>query len=160
MRRLMMIPLIALAAGRAAAGPLTADEAVKIALQHSSQIVQSDANLLSARSGMWSAYAGVLPQVSAAYSRNGSSTGERTGSSIVGAVVTPSTSTYDAVSYSGSGGLSGSWGVLNLSTWSNWSAARQGMTSARYSQAATRASVALATRTQFYQVVQAMHRRS
>jgi outer membrane protein TolC len=69
----MLLPLLVLAAGsRVAADPLTADQAVKIALQHNTQVIQSNASILDARSGMWSAYSGVLPHVSVGGTRSGS----------------------------------------------------------------------------------------
>jgi outer membrane protein len=157
MRRLIVLSLLVLVPGSAVAAPLTADEAVKIALQHNSQIVQSDASLLTAKSGMWSAYAGVLPQVSAGLTRSTAYTGVTTGSTVFGNTITPSVSTYDTRSYGTTESVNGSWGLVNLSSWSYWSAARQGMRSAQYGAAATRSAVVFATKQQFYLVVQAMH---
>ena len=56
----------------AASAPLTADEAVKIALQKNSNIVQSEASVLSARGGLWSAYSQVVPSVALGATRSGS----------------------------------------------------------------------------------------
>ena len=65
---------------------MTADDAVKIALQKSGSIVRADANVLTARSGLWGAYSGVLPSVSADASRNGSFTHESRGTQAFGTI--------------------------------------------------------------------------
>ena len=154
MRRLILIPLLALAAGRVAAAPLTADEAVKIALQHNTQIIGANASLLDARSGMWRAYAGVLPTLSGSVSRTGAYTRETRGySGLTNTIINGGSSEF----YSSSQALNSRWTVLDLSSWTSWSSARQGMRSAEFQSAATRASVVLATKRQFYTVVQAMH---
>jgi outer membrane protein len=145
MRRLILVPLLALVAGRVAAAPLTADEAVKIALQHNTQVVNSQASLLDARAGMWRAYAGVLPTLSASVVRSRSYLREDNGT------------TVDIEGYTTTQSLTSRWNVLDLSAWTGWSSARQGQRSADYQAAATRASVVLSTKTQFYTVVQAMH---
>ena len=69
MRRLLGLTLLAsiVLSGRSFAAPLTADDAVKIALQRSTSIINSEASVLDAKSGVWSAYSGVLPNVSANY---------------------------------------------------------------------------------------------
>jgi outer membrane protein TolC len=159
MRRLILVPLLALAAGRVAAAPLTADEAVKIALQHNTQIIQANASLLDAKAGMWRGYSGVLPSLSASVSRGGTFTKETHGftySSTPPYEVIP-VSAFDAESYSTTQSLNARWAVLDLSAWTGWSSARQGMRSAEYQAAAARASVVLSTKQQFYTVVQAMH---
>jgi len=155
MRRSLMLLALLVPATRASAAPLTADEAVKIALLHNSQIVQAQAGRLTAKSSMWSAYSGVLPNVAVSGSRAGSKTDSTivTESNTLGSSGTQ----YDNRSYSTTAGISGSWGFLNLSNWSNWSAAKQGVRSADFSYAATRADVVLATKRQFYTVVQSMH---
>lgn len=174
MHRLSPIVPFLLAASVATAAPLTADEAVRIALQHNTQIVQSTANVLTAQGSMWSAYSGVLPRVSASASHSGSILdrvkgfadgmkdttvtllGQPTVVSIASGYHVP-TSYKGAETYTSSRGLTGSWDVLDFSAWSSLSSARSGMSAARYQQAATRADVVLATRRQFYQVVQSMH---
>ncbi len=157
MRRLKLIPLLVLAAGsRVAADPLTADQAVKIALQHNSQVIQSNASVLDARSGMWSAYSGVLPHVSAGASRSGSLTRESSGNQVFGSFSIPSSS-FNNEGYNGSYDVSGSWSLLNLSAWSSLSSARKGMQAAQLSQRATRADVVLGAKRQFYEVVKALH---
>jgi len=159
MRRafLIVIGLAAVSNVPAFAEPLTADGAVQIALQRSTQMIQANASVLDARGGLWSAYSGILPRVGGSIGRSGSFTEESSGSQAFGGFVTPSTSTYDAEGYSGSTDVSGTWSILNLSSWTSWSAARQGMRAANYGRAATRADVVLSTKRQFYEVVKAMH---
>jgi outer membrane protein len=139
----------------AAAQPvLTADDAVKMALQRNSQMINASADVLSARGGLYGAYAGVLPRVSAGLTRSGSRVDRASGSSLFGSFVTPSVTT-DRESYSTSPQLSGSWQLLNLSSIAGLSSARAGLKVSKLAREATRAEVALATRQQFYQVVQA-----
>lgn len=140
----------------AVAAPLTADEAVRIALQKSPSILQSEASVLSARSGLWSAYSRLMPGVSASANRDGSFTREATGTDAFGSF-TFSSSTFDQERYSGGYGLSGSWSLLNPSAFAGLSAARSGMKAANLGQQATRADVRLETRRRFYAVVKAMH---
>ncbi|MFN8588128.1 MAG: TolC family protein [Candidatus Eisenbacteria bacterium] len=125
---------------------MTADQAVQIALRQGTQAIQAEASLLDARSGLWSAYSGVLPHVSADASRSGGKTRESSPSGIT-----------DDRGYNGSYGLSGSWGVLNLSSWASVSSARRGSAAAKYERAATRAQIVLDTKRQFYEVVKSMH---
>jgi outer membrane protein len=153
MRRLIAVSLLVLAAGRADATPLTADEAVKLALQHNTQIVQSRAGVLDARSSLWRAYSGILPGVSASLTRSGAYTRETRTYDTNGLPL----SLRDAESHTTSQSVTGRWGILDLSAWAGWSAARKGMRAAEYSDASTRADVTLATKRQFYTVVQAMH---
>lgn len=140
----------------AVAAPLTADEAVRIALQKSPSILQSEASVLSARSGLWSAYSRVLPSVSADANRDGSFTREATGTQAFGSQTFPSSS-FDSERYSGGYGLSGQWSVFDPSAIAGLSSARSGMKAANLGQQATRADVRLETRRRFYAVVKAMH---
>jgi outer membrane protein len=159
MRRIVLLALAlaALETTPAAAAPLTADDAVKIALQHSTQMIQANASVLDARGGMWSAYSGILPRVSGSVGRSGSFTKLSSGSQAFGGFVTQPSSTYDAESFSGSTEVSGSWSILDLSSWTSWSAARQGARAANFDRSAARADVVLATKRQFYEVVKSMH---
>ncbi len=158
MRRFVMMGfLLAVVLPNAgSAEPLTADGAVKIALEHSTQMIQARASVLQARGGLWSGYANILPQVSGSMSRNGSFTRESSGTQAFGSNVFPS-STYDAEGYSSSTTISGNWSILDLSSWTSWSSARAGMRAANLDMRATRADVVLATKRQFYEVVKAMH---
>lgn len=154
---LSIVSVVAAASVSAAgADPLTADKAVSLALQHNSQVIGAEASVLTARGGMWSAYSGVLPHLSADASRSGSFTREASGTQAFGKIVFPSQS-FDNESYNGSYGLGGSWSLLDLSAWTSLSSARQGMRAAQFGQRATRADVVLATRQQFYEVVKAVH---
>jgi outer membrane protein TolC len=134
---------------------LTADQAVKMALERNSQIVIANAGVLSARAGLYGAYAGVLPRLSAELGRSGSRTDKASGSSQFGSVVTPSI-TQDRASYLTSPQLTASWPVFNLSSLAGLSSARAGLRASQLTRRATRADVALGTRQQFYQVVQAV----
>jgi outer membrane protein len=142
MRRFVLVALAlaAVTASTAQAAPLTADGAVKIALEKSTSVVQANASVLSARGGMWSAYSGVLPRVSASYSRGaiGASPG------------------FD-YSYSGTGRISGSWSILSPGNIAAWSSEKRAMKSALLSRDDVRAQVVLDTKQQFYEVVRAMH---
>lgn len=142
MRRVsvFVIALAAVSTLPASAASLTADGAVKIALQRSASLVQANAAVDGATAGLWGAYAGVLPRVSGSMSRSGSATDPP----------------YD-YSHGNSGGLSGSWSVLSLSNWSSVAGARANMSAAKLDRAAARADVVLATKRQFYEVVKSMH---
>jgi outer membrane protein TolC len=157
MRAVALLLLVALAVpATASAAPLTADEAVKIALEKSPGILQSQADVLSARSGLWGAYSRVLPSVSADASRSGSFLEEGTGSQAFGSIVVPSR-TLDAEQYNGSYGLSGTWSILDPSGIMGLSSARSGMKSAELGHKSARADVVLETKRRFYSVVKAMH---
>jgi len=138
----------------AAAPPLTADAAVQLALQHNSQVINSQADVLQARSGVYGAYSGVLPRVSASISRTGSWQDNSVGSEVVAGRVIPRNPT-DSDDYSTVPSLSGSWNVLNLSSISGLSSAKTDLAGAMLSRSATRNDIALATRRQFYEVVRA-----
>jgi outer membrane protein len=157
MRPAVLSLLIGLALPAAAiAAPLTADEAVRIALQKSPAILQSQASVLSARSGLWSAYSRVMPSLSADANRDGSFTREQSGTSAFGSQIF-SSSRVDAEQYSGSYGLSGQWSVLDPAGIFGLSSARSGMKAANLGQRATRADVRLETKRRFYTVVRAIH---
>jgi outer membrane protein len=140
--------------GAAAQPVLTADDAVKMALRRNSQIVNADAAVLGARGALYGAYAGALPHLSAGLSRSGSRADKASGSSLVGSFVTPS-ATSDRESHTTTPQLQGSWQLLNLSAIAGVSSACAGLKASQFARQATRADVALATRQQFYEVVQA-----
>lgn len=145
---LLSIAVSAVTAAHAAepgSGPMTADRAVQLALRQGTAAIQAEASMLDARSGLWSAYSGVLPHVSADATRSGGRTKES------------STGVTDDYGYSGSYGLSGSWGILDLSSWATVKSARSGSSAAKYDRAATRAQIVLDTKRQFYEVVKSMH---
>jgi outer membrane protein len=142
-----------LSASAAAQPVLTADEAVKLALQRNSQIINASADLLSARGSLYRAYAGVLPTVSAGLARTGSWNENKPGTqAFAGATFeTPIRSEI----YQTEPGLSANWNVLNLSALSALASARSGLQGTAWQRAATRNLVALLARQQFYEVVKA-----
>ena len=158
MRPMLLLALVMLAApGVGHTAPLTADEAVKIALQKNSSVINAEASVLSARSGLWSAYSGVVPSVSGDYSiqntkldPNGDLQAIQFGSS----TLFYRTRSFEQTNKSPS--LSASWSVLDLSNWSQLSSARQSMRGARLSKQATRNDIALEARRRFYGVVRAI----
>lgn len=142
-------------AGAAHGAALTADEAVKIALEKSTQIINAEAGIRDAKGGLYGAYGGVIPSLALSLSRTDSRTENSTGADYIGGVVIPRPLT-DTRFNSTTPSVSASWGILDLSSWAGLSSARQGLRAARLSRDATRADVALATRRQFYAVVQAI----
>ena len=162
MRPAVLVSLAALAALSslvplpAAAAPMTADDAVKIALQKSGSIVRANASVLNARSGLWGAYSFVMPSVSANARRSGSFTQESRGTDAFGSLVFPSRTT-DQEAYAGSYGFSGQWSVLDPSGIVGLSSARAGMKAAELGFKASRADVRLETKRRFYSTVKAMH---
>jgi outer membrane protein len=134
------------------AQPLTADQAVEIALKNSPDIANANANVQDASGSLLGAYSGVLPQGSASLSRSGSWARSRSGDQVFGGLVFPSDRT-DVDQYSTTPALSGSWSALNLSALSGLNAARNGLKAARLQRNAARNSLAFNTRRQFYEVV-------
>src|SRR5438552_3482241 len=103
---------------------LTADRAVKVALEKNTDVVNAEASILDARGGLYGAYSGLLPHISGSATRDASWTNHSVGNQAFGTIVTPSRNQYDGRFYSTTPGLSGSWSVLNLSALSGLSAAR------------------------------------
>src|SRR5439155_24455994 len=100
-------------------------------------------------------YSGLLPRLSASYSRSALSIDHQSGRRIVGGVLSPPI-TNDFDSYSTVPAISGSWTVLNLSSITGFRAAQSGLKAARLQKTSTRQDVALSTRRQFYEVVKAV----
>lgn len=144
----------ALAAPHAGAEILTVDRAVQLALKQGSQAIQSEAGVLDAKGGVWSAYSGVLPHVSAAASRGLGITNYKPGEQVFGAFAIPQPARRE--SYSTTPSISGSWSFLNLSSLSNLSAARSGLKSSELQRTAARQEIAFNARRQFYEVVKAI----
>src|SRR5438552_5378154 len=152
----LTLTISALLAASAVSAPLTVDEAVKMALTNSSQVVGAEAALLDARSGLYRSYAGVLPQVQLLATRNASIREQLRGTqSFSGILFT--TDRQDFTGYTNSPTLSGTWNFLDLTSLENLSSARSGLNAANLSQKATRQVVALDARQKFYQVVKAIH---
>lgn len=142
--------------GAAAQAPLTADRAVQLALEHNSQIINANADVLSARSAAYGAWSAVLPSVGASLTRSGSQTRDQRGTAVVGGQTTLPNTTPEYDFYSTTPELSGAWSVLNLSSLANVASARAGLQSAQWQRQATRSAVALQARQQFYEVVKAV----
>jgi len=142
----------------AAAGsqPLTAERAVQIALQKSTSVVNAMAGVVDARGGVYGAYSGVMPQVSASWSRGVSKTTQQTGTQLFGTLAFASPPT-DIESYSITPQVTGQWSILNLSNLSSVSAARSGLKASQHGLQAARSDVALETRRRFYNAVSAVH---
>jgi outer membrane protein TolC len=145
-------------AATAAAEPLTADRAVQLALQKNTQVIGAEAGVLDARGGLYSSMSGVLPQFRGSISRFNSTTENQTseGVEFIGGTPFAYSSETDFESHGTTPSVSGSWSVLNLSSWMGLSSARNGLKAARQSRQATRNDVALSARRQFYEVVKAI----
>ncbi len=138
------------------AGTLTADRAVQIALRESPQVVQARAAEIDARSGLNSAFSGVLPHVSVAYGRTDTWTKSTAGQRLV-AGVPFAVSAATEHDYSTAPSVTGTWNVLDFSNLVGVSSAHQALRGARLGRDATANDVALSVRRQFYTVVQAYH---
>ncbi len=154
-----VLPALTLLLAVASASParsadLTADEAVRIALLRNSQAISAEASVLDARGGLWGAYAGVLPSVSANYSytRTVADPSDRTQTTYFGPVPVDYR-TISSTSTTTSPSITGRWSLIDLSSWSSLSSARQGMAAAQASRQSTRQDVILETRRRFYDVV-------
>jgi outer membrane protein TolC len=148
---------VALGAGAAEGQtPLTAERAVQLALEHNSQIINANADVLSARSSAYGAWAAVLPSVGASLTRSGAQTRNQSGTVVVAGQTTFPNSTPEYDVYATTPELSGAWSVLNLSSIANVASARAGLQSVQWQRRATRSSVALQAREQFYEVVKAV----
>ncbi len=144
-----------LAPGDATAEILTADRAVQVALQKSTQSVQAEASVLDARASLLGAYSGLLPNLSASATRSGSWTDHSQGSSAFGIQSFPF-NTYDSEGYVTTPTVRAGWSVLNLSSWTSFRAAGAGLKAARHQRNSARSDIALGVRRQFYEVVQAV----
>src|SRR5262245_28218285 len=109
--------LLMLAAAPARAQVLTAERAVAIALLHSPGAHEAQANVLDARSGLFNAYSGILPHLSADATRDGQWTTNQIGNSAVGGIAFPPRKTFSDDSYFTNPVLSANWSVLDLSNW-------------------------------------------
>ncbi len=157
MRSFAVLAVLGMPLGTAGAATLTADEAVKIALRKSTDVINSAAGITSAKGGVYSAYGGLVPDLSLFYSRRASRTnGFQTTD------YDPSAGTFvpyglpDQSATSTTPGVGSRWGILNLSSWASLGAARQSLKASRLQHDATRNDVALGTRRQFYGVVQSI----
>lgn len=155
MRSFAVLAVLGMPVSQAGAATLTADDAVKLALEKSGEVVGARAGVLTAKGSLMSAYGGVLPGVSASLSRSESrSTNESGSTSLLG--VPRDIAPNDSKSNFTSPTISVSWGILTPSAWKNLAAARQGSKARRFELDATRNDVALSVRRQFYEVVKAV----
>ena len=155
MRSFAVLAVLGVPVGSVGAATLTADDAVKLALDKSGQVIGARAGVLSAKGSLYSAYSGVLPNVTASLSRSESRTTNEFGSTSLLGVVEPILANDSRADFT-SPTLSVNWGVLTPSAWRNLSAARQGSRAARFELNATRNDVTLSVRRQFYEVVKAI----
>jgi outer membrane protein TolC len=142
-------------ASAASADVLTADRAVRLALDGSSSVIQAKANVLQARSGLYGAYSGVLPSISADVSHTYGKTVGAERSQFFGTTlfVTPKT---NSTSYNVSPAVSARWSVFDLSAIQSMRSARTSLSASRLSETSARQQVAFDTRNQFYQVVKSI----
>ena len=143
-------------AAGAASQPLTVDRAVAIALEKNTQIIQAVAGVLDANGNVYGAYSGVLPHVSANWSRSIAQTVQGRGSQVISTAIIKAPPT-DNTSYSMGPTLTGSWSILDLSNLKALGAARSGLKASKLSQQAARTAVAFDTRQQFYLTASAYH---
>ena len=144
-----------LLAADAGAEVLTADRAVKLALQNNLDVVRAEASVLDARGSVYGAMSSVLPSVSASLTKVDSRTTNETGfTQFAGTVipVEPNDSKFNSTTPS----LSASWSGLRLSSWASLNAARRGLKASHLSRDATRSLIALDARRGFYEVVKAI----
>ena len=151
---LALAGVVWLATAAAAQPVLTADEAVKMALERNSQIIGASADVLSAKGGVHGAYSGVLPRVSLGYTRDGSWTNDSKGTELFAGMALAS-NVIEAESYMTTPSLSAQWAILDPSALFGLGAARTGLKSAEWRRRATRNDVALEARRAFYEVVKA-----
>src|SRR5207244_7692131 len=95
-------------------GPLTIDEAVKLALANNSQIIGAEASVLDAQSGIYHSYSGILPSISLDASRSMDRSIQTRGTRAVPGLVVPPQPRSDFESYASAPRLSGSWTFLYL----------------------------------------------
>ena len=134
---------------------LAVEDAVKIALERSTQIINANANIQDAKGGVYGGYGGIIPTLSLSYTRQVSHTDNFVGADYINGRPIPQPP-FGGRSNSTSPTVSMSWGILDLSNWAGLSAAKEGLHASQLSRNATRSDVALATRRQFYAVVQAV----
>lgn len=160
--RTWLCVLAMLWASSAFSAPLTADDAVRLALVHNADAIGAEAGVVEARGGLYSAYSGVLPSVSASLVRTQSKTLKQPGTELVPELDQNGNPTgnirlvpvlNDITSNGTTPQITGSLPLLNLSSWAGVRSASHGLQAARQTRLAARSDVALSTRRQFYEVV-------
>lgn len=130
---------------------MTADDAVKIALQKNSQIIGADASVLDAKSGVYGAYSGILPSLNFRLSRNNFvSSGSRSpfGTGLI---------EQDEESHGTTPQFSANWNLFDLSSISGFRAAQSGLKAAKLAKKSTHNDVVLAVRQQYYTTAATYH---
>ena len=151
--RSSLAALVALAfASAAQAQPLTADGAVAIALKQNPQVVLAKASVLQARANLYSSYSGVLPSISASWTKQYSRSTNNEGTQIFGNTEVSSASDREDRT-STTPQIQGRWNVLDLSAIKGWRAAGHGMDAAKLGERSTRQLAVLDVKRQFYSVV-------
>lgn len=146
---------LAFSSGAAGAELLTADRAVKIALETSSQAVVAEASVVDARANLLGAYSGILPHVSLGYTRGGSWINHTEGNSVLGTESFPF-NTYNTEGYLTTPTARANWNVLDFSAISGFRSAGKSVQSAESQRISARNDIALEVKRQFYLVVQAI----
>ena len=141
----------------AGAEMLTADHAVQLALLHGPDVQLAGANVLDARSGLYGAYSGVLPHVTASVARSNSVIDGTRSPGRVGSSISPYDLVTDSETHGTTPGVSGTWSLVNLSNLEGLSAAKTTLKAANHQLASNRNDIAYRTRQQFYEVVKAIH---
>ena len=144
-------------AATARADLLTADRAVQLALEHGPDVQVAGASVLDAKSGLYGAYSGVLPHVTASVSRSNNVIDGTRSPGRVGGAISPYDIVTDSESHGTTPGVSGSWSLVNLSNLEGLSAARTTLKAAHHQLASSRNEIAYGARKQFYEVVKAIH---
>ena len=142
----------------AAAGsqPLTVERAVQIALEKNTQMVNARASVLEAKGGLYGAWGGVLPEITAGMSRSLDRTKNSSGSQLFGTsgfTILPN----DQDTYTTGTTFQGTLGILEPAALRSVTAARSALKASNLSLKAARADVAFATRREYYLVVTAYH---
>ncbi|MBI1799123.1 MAG: TolC family protein [Candidatus Eisenbacteria bacterium] len=136
---------------------LSADRAVQIALRHSPDVVNAGASVLDAKGGVYGAYSGVLPHVSASVARDNNVASGILSPIVINGIPTGGTFVQDRESHGTTPGISGSWSVLNLSSIEGLSSAKSSLRAAKQRLASSRNDIAFNTRRQFYEAVKSVH---
>jgi len=145
------------AATAARADLLTADRAVQLALERGPDVKIAGASVLDAKSGLYGAYSGVLPHVTASAARLNNVIDGTHSPGRVGNATSPYDLITDTEIHGTTPGISGTWSLVNLSNLEGLSAAKTTLKAANHELASSRNDIAYNTRKQFYEVVKAIH---
>ena len=151
----LAVALAVLGAAGVQGATLSVEDAVKVALEKSTDMVNANANIRDAKGNVYNGYGGVLPSLSVGLTQVVSHTENAAGAQALGNFVAPVDLT-DQRFNSLTPTATVNWGILDLSNWAGLSSAKHGLHASELSRNATRADVALATRRQYYLVVQSI----